>query len=49
MGVMQLVNTNTSASITVMVVSMISIALGLQSGLLLWRGRHPLAGRADNR
>ncbi|MCX2929869.1 threonine/serine exporter family protein [Mycobacterium sp. CVI_P3] len=46
-GVMQLINTSTSASITAMLVSMIAIALGLQSGLLLWRGRLPLAGRTD--
>ncbi len=46
-GVMQLVNTQISASVTVMLVSMISIALGLQSGLLLVRGRGQLAGRVD--
>jgi len=39
----QLVNANTSAAIAVTVVSMISIALGLQTGLLLWRGGRQLA------
>jgi uncharacterized membrane protein YjjP (DUF1212 family) len=43
-GVTQLVNANASAAIAVTVVSMISIALGLQAGLLLWRGGRQLTG-----
>ena len=37
-GVTQLVNANANAAIALTVISMISIALGMQAGLLLWRG-----------
>lgn len=43
-GVTQLVSANASAAIAVTVVSMISIALGMQAGLLMWRGGRQLAG-----
>lgn len=43
-GFTQLVNANANAAIAVTVVSMISIALGMQTGLLLWRGGRQLAG-----
>ena len=46
-GVTQLINTDTSAAVAVTVVSMISIAVGLQTGLLLWRGGRQLLGDAD--
>ena len=42
-GFTQLVNANANAAIAVTVVSMISIALGMQTGLLLWRGGRQLA------
>lgn len=43
-GVTQLVNANAAAAIGVTLVSMISIALGMQTGLLLWRGGRQLTG-----
>ncbi|WP_306439451.1 hypothetical protein [Mycobacterium simiae] len=43
-GVTQLVSANAAAAIAVTVVSMISIALGLQAGLLIWRGGGQLVG-----
>jgi uncharacterized membrane protein YjjB (DUF3815 family) len=42
-GFTQLVNANANGAIAVTVVSMISIALGMQTGLLLWRGGSQLA------
>lgn len=36
-GVTQLIGADSTAAVTVTVISMISIALGIQAGLLLWR------------
>jgi len=47
-GVTQLVNAGTSAAVAVTVVSMISIALGMQTGLLLWRGGRQLASDSSS-
>lgn len=43
-GVTQLVSANVGAAVSVTVVSMISIALGMQAGLLMWRGGRQLVG-----
>jgi uncharacterized membrane protein YjjP (DUF1212 family) len=43
-GVTQLVSADSSAAVTVTLISMISIALGLQTGLLLWRAGAQLLG-----
>jgi uncharacterized membrane protein YjjP (DUF1212 family) len=48
-GVTQLVSANTSAAIAVTVVSMLSIALGMQAGMLLWRGGRQLTGEIRSR
>jgi hypothetical protein len=49
-GITRLVNANDSAAIAETVVSMISIALGLQTGLLLWRGgRQPASDSSTRR
>ncbi len=47
-GVTQRVNANTGASSTVTVVSMMSIAFGMQAGVLLWRGGRQLAGDTNS-
>ena len=48
-GVTQLVSANTSAAIAVTVVSMLSIALGMQAGMLLLRGGRQLTGESRDR
>ncbi|MBW0011830.1 threonine/serine exporter family protein [Mycobacterium sp.] len=47
-GVTQLVTTNTGAAVAVTVMSIISIALGLQTGVLLWRARRQLSGDSSS-
>lgn len=47
-GVTQLVTTNTGAAVAVTVMSIISIALGLQAGVLLWRARRQLGGDSSS-
>ena len=47
-GVTQLVGADSSAAVTVTLISMISIALGLQAGLLLFRTVRRLASRQDD-
>lgn len=44
-GVTQLVGTDTSGAVTVTLISMIAIALGLQTGLLLFRAIRQLVDR----
>jgi uncharacterized membrane protein YjjP (DUF1212 family) len=46
-GVTQLVVADAGSAVALTVVSMISIALGLQTGLLLWRGAVQLSGAAS--
>jgi uncharacterized membrane protein YjjP (DUF1212 family) len=47
-GVTQLVGADSSAAITVTLISMIAIALGLQTGLLLFRAVRQLGGLQNN-
>jgi uncharacterized membrane protein YjjB (DUF3815 family) len=49
MGITQLLGTDSTAAVTGTLISMMSIAIGVQTGLLLWRAAIQLTATPDRR